>query len=159
MSLITLFPLLGFVRIAEKNGALVSCTLVSPEIAREHESACIGTRRETALECAAAVQLAEYLEGRRTAFDLPLSPQGTEFQRCVWTVLCGIDYRCVISYKEVASRCGNSRAARAVGMANHANPLPIFIPCHRVIAADGSPGGYGLGVALKLRLLALESGR
>ena len=104
-------------------------------------------------------QLEEYFAGRRTTFDLPLRPAGTPFQQRVWAVLRTIPYGRTMSYGEVAARIGNPRASRAVGMANHANPLPIVIPCHRVIGASGRLTGYAGGLAVKRLLLGLEQGR
>ena len=106
---------------------------------------------------AAAAQLREYFAGRRKEFDLPLLTEGTAFQRRVWKCLQTIPYGETISYAELARRAGNPKAARAVGSANGRNHIPIVIPCHRVIAADGSLGGFGGGLDVKQRLLALES--
>ena len=105
---------------------------------------------------AAAVQLVEYLEGKRVAFDLVLDPRGTAFQLEVWRALLAIPYGATRSYAEVARAVGRANAVRAVGAANGANPLAIVVPCHRVIAADGSLGGYRGGLPLKARLLAME---
>jgi methylated-DNA-[protein]-cysteine S-methyltransferase len=104
----------------------------------------------------ARVQLEEYLAGRRTSFDLPLSYGGTTFQHLVWSSLGEIPYGETISYAELARWVGRPQAFRAVGQANGANPLPIFLPCHRVLASGGHIGGYGGGLPLKRRLLALE---
>lgn len=104
----------------------------------------------------ASAQLQEYFSGRRRAFDLPLAPAGTEFQRRVWRALATIAYGATISYGELARRVGNPRACRAVGLANGANPLPIVVPCHRVIGANGSLTGFGGGLPIKRALLALE---
>jgi len=101
-------------------------------------------------------QLHEYFAGKRAAFDLPLAPAGTAFQRKVWRQLQEIPYGETISYGELARRIGNPKASRAVGSANGANPLPIVIPCHRVIAGDGTLGGFGGGLPAKQTLLALE---
>jgi methylated-DNA-[protein]-cysteine S-methyltransferase len=87
-------------------------------------------------------QLREYFSGKRQTFDLPLAPAGTPFQRSVWRRLEQIPYGKTISYAELAERTGKPKASRAVGQANGRNPLPIVIPCHRVIAADGSLGGF-----------------
>lgn len=92
----------------------------------------------------------------RTAFTLPLAPTGTEFQRRVWQVLCRIPYGETVSYQAVAKEIGNEKAVRAVGQANHKNPIPIIIPCHRVIGANGALVGYGGGLKLKETLLGLE---
>ena len=105
---------------------------------------------------AAIGQLGEYFAGRRHSFDLPLAPRGTEFQRRVWRALTGIPYGTTISYGELARRIGQPSASRAVGLANGANPLPIVVPCHRVIGADGSLTGYAGGLHRKRFLLALE---
>src|SRR5579872_3947776 len=104
----------------------------------------------------AARQLREYFARKRAEFDLPLAPEGTPFQRAVWRQLQQIPYGQTISYGELARRVGNPKASRAVGSANGANPLPIVIPCHRVIAGDGSIGGFGGGLPTKESLLALE---
>ncbi len=106
----------------------------------------------------ASRQIEEYFAGRRRSFDLALDPQGTDFQRSVWRALMEIPYGHTISYAELARRIGRPGAFRAVGLANGANPIPIVIPCHRVIGADGSLTGYGGGLAAKKTLLALESG-
>ena len=99
-------------------------------------------------------QLTAYLQGTRTTFDLPLAPRGTSFRRRVWKGLTEIPYGQVISYGELARRIGMPGAARAVGQANGANPIPIVIPCHRVISADGTIGGFSSGLAIKRQLLA-----
>lgn len=101
-------------------------------------------------------QLNAYFAGRCRRFDLPLSPAGTEFQRRVWRALRGIPYGETISYGDLARRVGNPRASRAVGLANGANPLPIVVPCHRVIGANGTLTGFGGGLPIKRALLALE---
>lgn len=102
-------------------------------------------------------QLGEYFAGRRTKFDLPLAPRGTEFQRTVWKSLQDIPYGQTISYGELAKRVGNPKASRAVGAANGSNPIPIVIPCHRVIGANGKLTGFGGGLPTKEALLALEA--
>jgi len=107
----------------------------------------------------AELQLAEYFAGLRTAFDLELAPQGTPFQRRVWRELTTIPYGQVVSYGAIARRIGMPKAARAVGQANGRNPIPIVIPCHRVIAGDGSIGGFSSGLDIKRGLLALEQVR
>lgn len=102
-------------------------------------------------------QLREYFAGKRADFDLPLAPEGTEFQRSVWRRLQEIPYGETISYGELARRVGNPKASRAVGAANGQNPIPIVIPCHRVIGANGKLTGFGGGLPTKERLLALEA--
>ncbi|MGH8077557.1 MAG: methylated-DNA--[protein]-cysteine S-methyltransferase [Lysobacter sp.] len=101
-------------------------------------------------------QLDEYFNGNRREFDLPLSPRGTPFQRDVWRALQRIPYGATISYAELARWIGKPSAMRAVGAANGRNPLPIVVPCHRVIGADGSLTGFGGGLPTKQFLLALE---
>ncbi|HVQ12847.1 MAG TPA: methylated-DNA--[protein]-cysteine S-methyltransferase [Vicinamibacterales bacterium] len=103
-------------------------------------------------------QLMEYFAGTRRQFDLPLAPAGTPFQQRVWAALLDIPYGHTISYGELASRIGQKSASRAVGLANGSNPLPIVIPCHRVIGANGKLTGYGGGLPIKERLLAHERG-
>ena len=101
-------------------------------------------------------QLRAYFAGELTDFDLPLAPQGTEFQQNVWAELCNIPYGETMSYGELARRIGNPKACRAVGLANGSNPIPIIIPCHRVIGSNGKLTGYGGGLPIKEKLLALE---
>jgi methylated-DNA-[protein]-cysteine S-methyltransferase len=104
-------------------------------------------------------QLAAYFAGELRQFDLPLAPRGTAFQLAVWRELQGIPFGETISYAELARRIGQPRAVRAVGSANGRNPLPVVIPCHRVIGSDGRLTGYAGGLDLKRRLLALEGCR
>jgi methylated-DNA-[protein]-cysteine S-methyltransferase len=111
---------------------------------------------ETALERRAARELQEYLAGRRSDFTVPLRPQGTAFDRRVWGAVAAVPYGETVTYGEIARRIGKAGGARAVGSANGRNPIPIVIPCHRVVAAGGKLGGYGGGLPLKRRLLDLE---
>jgi len=104
----------------------------------------------------AVKQIVEYLESKRREFDLTVDLRGTEFQLKVWDALLEIPYGETRSYSEIAARVGKPNAVRAVGSANGANPVSLVVPCHRVIAADGKLGGYGGGLALKRRLLAIE---
>jgi methylated-DNA-[protein]-cysteine S-methyltransferase len=101
-------------------------------------------------------QLKAYFAGDLENFDLQLAPEGTPFQLGVWRTLCEIPYGETISYGELASRIGNPKASRAVGLANGSNPIPIVIPCHRVIGSNGKLTGYGGGLPIKEKLLALE---
>ena len=101
-------------------------------------------------------QLVEYFQGVRQSFDLPLNLKGTAFQVLVWRGLEQIPYAGVISYRDLAETVGRPKAFRAVGQANHRNPIPIIIPCHRVIGSDGSLTGYGSGVWRKQWLLEHE---
>ena len=105
---------------------------------------------------ASEAQLAEYFAGTRTSFDLPLAPQGTAFQLQVWHELARIPFGATISYAQLAQRIGKPEAVRAVGAANGRNPLPIVLPCHRVIGADGALVGFGGGLPTKQFLLRLE---
>lgn len=104
----------------------------------------------------AITQLREYFAGTRRHFELALAPRGTPFQLAVWQALRAIPYGQTISYGEIAQRLGRPEAARAVGLANGANPLPVIVPCHRVIGADGSLTGFGGGLPIKRALLHLE---
>ncbi len=101
-------------------------------------------------------QLIEYLDGTRKFFDLPLAPEGTEFQKKVWNTLMGIPYGSTASYKEIAEKIDCPKGFRAVGLANNRNPIPIIIPCHRVIGTNGSLTGYAGGLWLKESLIDLE---
>ncbi len=101
-------------------------------------------------------ELTEYFDGARRCFDLPLAPEGTDFQKTVWGQLQRIPYGETRTYGELAAMTGNARASRAVGMANHCNPILVLIPCHRVIGSDGSLTGYAAGIEAKEYLLRLE---
>ena len=105
---------------------------------------------------AAAMQLAEYFAGERQDFDVPLTAAGTDFQQLVWAELVEIPYGETISYGELARRVGKPSASRAVGLANGRNPVPIMVPCHRVIGANGTLTGYGGGIERKQWLLTHE---
>ena len=118
-----------------------------------------GAPEPTPLLLEACRQLREYFAGQRRSFQLPLAPQGTPFQQQVWQALAEIPYGETRTYGEIAEAIGRKGASRAVGAANHRNPLPIFIPCHRVIGANGSLTGYAGGLETKRFLLALESGQ
>jgi methylated-DNA-[protein]-cysteine S-methyltransferase len=106
----------------------------------------------------AATQLHEYFAGERTEFDLPLSPEGTDFQRRVWAMLREIPYGKTTTYGTIARELGDPKTVRAVGLANGRNPIAVIIPCHRVIGANGSLVGFGGGLDRKRALLDLESG-
>ena len=118
--------------------------------------ACEEAGERTPLLDEAVRQLKEYFAGERLEFNLPLNPEGTEFQQKVWKALTGIPYGETRSYGEIARAIGREKACRAVGMANHNNPISIIIPCHRVVGADGSLTGYGGGLDKKRFLLKLE---
>lgn len=126
--------------------------LAKPEICWQHEPDLLPS---------VAAQLAEYFAGKPYAFDLdafelPCAFTGTDFQREVWQALMRIPYGKTCSYGDIARHIGRPNAVRAVGAANGANPIPIIVPCHRVIAANGSLHGFGGGLALKQQLLQLE---
>jgi methylated-DNA-[protein]-cysteine S-methyltransferase len=146
MPQLSLHTPLGDLTLSEEDGAIVAL-----DWGRGRDQA------PTPLLLRARDQLQDYFDGVRTSFDLPLAPHGTAFQRRVWDALCTIPAGQTRSYLDIARQVG-CRAARAIGQANGANPIPILIPCHRVVAADGSLGGYsgGEGGATKRYLLDLE---
>jgi len=111
---------------------------------------------ETELIKKAFNEFKEYLSGARKNFDIPLEPDGTEFQLKVWEALKSIPYGETCSYKDIAEKVGSPKAYRAVGLANNKNPISIFIPCHRVIGSNGKLIGYGGGLDVKEFLLKLE---
>ncbi len=141
---------LGAMGLGEEKGALVRLCLPGEDVPQT-------VRRETALLSQGRRQLLEYLSGARQRFDLLLAPEGTDFQRRVWAALLEIPWGETATYGELARRIGSPRAVRAVGQANHHNPIPILIPCHRVVGADGGLAGYRGGMELKKKLLLLES--
>ena len=154
---------LGTFHVAAVDGCVVHSAL--PETSREQFARELRARfpavafaerqSEPVLE-AAAIQLDEYARGKRHDFDVPLRPTGTAFQRAVWDALAAIPFGEVRTYAEVAREVGKPAAFRAVGQANHRNPVAPFIPCHRVVASGGGLGGYGGGLLLKRRMLELE---
>ena len=105
---------------------------------------------------AAEIQLNEYFAGARREFEIPIRPEGTPFQQKVWRALMEIPYGDTRAYSEIAAAVGSPRAARAVGMANHLNPIPVVVPCHRVVGKDGALTGYASGLEMKAALLELE---
>ena len=115
-----------------------------------------GADAAAAVSARAARAARDYLAGQRRTLDVPLDLLGTPFQVEVWSALRRVPYGRTISYAELARRAGRPRAVRACGSANGANPVPLFVPCHRTIASDGTLGGFGGGLALKRRLLRLE---
>lgn len=115
-----------------------------------------GKESDTPVLSQTRLELAEYFRRERQVFQVPLAPQGTPFQRLCWQALLQIPYGEIISYGTLAQRIGHPKAFRAVGGANHRNPISILIPCHRVVGVDGSLTGYGGGLAKKEFLLQLE---
>ena len=120
------------------------------------KQACNEREKRSKLADMAVLQLEEYFSGKRSSFSLPMAPAGTQFMQDVWQALVTIPYGEVRSYRDIAKAIGNPKACRAVGMANNRNPLPIIIPCHRVIGANGKLVGYAGGLGCKEKLLALE---
>lgn len=129
------------------------CRLALEEPSRFRPEVALG---ETPLLAEAARQLDAYFAGKRRSFDLPLSLQGTPFQKEVWQALLTIPYGQTCCYGDIAAKVGRPKASRAVGMANHNNPVIIIVPCHRVVGKDGSLTGYGGGLDVKQYLLELE---
>lgn len=112
--------------------------------------------KESPLTLKAFLQIKEYFARKRKTFTLQLDPKGTIFQKSVWKILCTIPYGKTLSYGEVAKILGNPKSARAIGNANHHNPIAILIPCHRVISSNGAINGYASGIQRKIELLELE---
>ncbi len=143
---------LGLLLLVAEDGALCRLSMLDAAPAADDAP---GRRDDRALAGVRA-QLDEYLAGGRRDFEVPLRLQGTAFQQRVWAALCEIPYGGTISYGELARRVGTPGGSRAVGLANGRNPVSIVVPCHRVIAADGTLGGYGGGLERKRALLDLE---
>jgi methylated-DNA-[protein]-cysteine S-methyltransferase len=141
---------LGKLGIVEQNDNITDVYFANDVIPQEAEIV------ETTLISEAFSQLDAYFAGQRKEFSLPLAPQGTDFMQTVWKALCTIPYGTTASYKDIAIAINNPKAVRAVGQANSKNPIPIFIPCHRIIASNGKLGGYSGGLEIKAFLLALE---
>lgn len=142
---------IGKMGITEKDNAISNVFLAD-------KNSTLAELQETSLIKEAHSQLDAYFKGKLHDFSLPLNPDGTAFQKQVWTALCQIPYGKTQSYGETANAIGKPKAARAIGMANHNNPIMIIIPCHRVIGKNGKLVGYGGGIDIKEKLLALESG-
>lgn len=142
---------IGKIGIAEKNGKVTNLYFANDKLPQDIEIC------ETPILKEASHQLKSYLAGKIEAFSLPLEPNGTVLMKQVWSSLCEIPYGKTVSYKRIADKIGKPNAARVVGLANSRNPIPIFIPCHRVVGADGSLIGYRGGIDLKMKLLCLES--
>lgn len=144
----------GLLCIVENRGAIVGIQPGKGHV----PPGCSCVEEKTPLLLRAAGELCEYFSGLRTRFDLPLNPAGTPFQRAVWQALTEIPCGETRTYSQIAARVGRPRACRAVGMANHCNPVMIVIPCHRVVGSDGSLTGYASGLSVKEYLLGLERG-
>lgn len=143
---------IGEIGIGEKNGAIVRVTFGRELGGLPPDFEMV----ETPLLKLAAVEILEYLAGKRKEFDVPLAPEGTPFQKSVWNALQTIPYGETATYGEIAAAVGNPKAARAIGRANHDNPIAILIPCHRVVGANGKLTGYAAGLEIKSALLAIE---
>lgn len=141
---------LGPLRLVGNEAGLTHLLFPGQELAGDMEE------RDSPLLHQAALELGEYFARRRKCFTVSLQPIGTAFQRQVWSALLEIPYGQTVCYGDIAKKLGKPGGAQAVGQANSANLLPIFIPCHRVIASDGSLGGYSLGLEAKRVLLRLE---
>ena len=139
----------GRIRIVAEDGAIRQLWFVGDEVPLRPS--------DDPVLVEAVRQLEEYFTGRRTSFDLPLSPQGSAFQRKVWAALQEIPYGETVSYGELAGSLGLLNGARAVGAANGQNPIAIVVPCHRVIGANGRLIGYAAGLDRKRVLLELEA--
>ena len=141
---------IGKIGITEKNGEITNLYFESDGLPPDLHI------NETPALREAARQLDAYLAGKLKEFSLPLAPEGTVFMKQTWAKLCEIPYGKTATYNEIAVKTGSPKASRAVGMANHRNPIPIFIPCHRVIGSNGKLTGYRGGLELKKSLLDLE---
>lgn len=150
MNAIVIKSPIGNLGIEEKAGYLVRIDLFG-EISQN------AIVNETPVLTETKKQLYEYFNGERKKFNLPIHFDGTEFQKKVWTELMDVPYGTLISYKELAEKIGCFKGYRAVGSANHVNPLPILIPCHRVIQSNGALGGYAGGRDMKQFLIDLEN--
>ncbi len=144
---------IGNIGITEENGLVTKLFFETDSIPEDI------TIKETAVIKEAFHQLEAYLGGELQTFSLPLSPQGTDFMRTVWNALCAVPYGKTASYKEIAIAAGSPKAARAVGLANNKNPIPLFIPCHRIIGTNGKLVGYRGGLDIKKILLDIEKRR
>lgn len=142
---------IGKIGIAENNGSITNVYFANDRVPKDIEVYEAPVLKE------AAQQLESYLAGQLTTFSLSLEPDGTAFMKLVWGSLCEIPYGRTVSYKNVADKIGKPNAARAVGLANNRNPIPIFIPCHRVIGTNGSLVGYRGGLDLKNKLITMET--
>ena len=142
---------LGKIVIAEENNKITDVFFENDKLEGKY------IINETDVLRQAALQLEEYFQGKRKTFSLDLAPEGTDFMKKVWKELSNIPYGQTVCYKDIAIAIGNEKACRAVGMANNRNPIPIFIPCHRVIGKNGALVGYSSGVDIKVKLLELES--
>ena len=150
------FPV-GEIGVACSDAGLYEVNLCSPVARLQMGAFASYGDRKAILARRALGEIDEFLNGRRREFTVPLDLNGTPFQMLVWQELLKIPYGETRSYAEIARAVGRPKAARAVGMANHWNPVAIIVPCHRVVASDGSLGGYAGGLEMKSRLLEIEA--
>lgn len=150
ISKLTVTTPIGLLQIITTDKAIVSATPT------DHEENIVGNEAANKLAQECKVELAEYFAGKRKKFDLPLKQEGTQFQKKVWQELKQIPYGETKTYGEIAKLIDKPKASRAIGMANHNNPILILVPCHRVIGADGSLTGYAAGIEAKKYLLEFE---
>lgn len=141
--------MIGPITLTQSQGVITALSFTGEKAGQVYE--------ETPLLGEAARQITDYLKGKRKEFDFPYQAKGSLFQEKIWEILKTIPYGERWTYKEVAQKAGNPKAARAVGMANHHNPLAIIIPCHRVIGSNGRLVGYAGGLTIKETLLKIES--
>ena len=142
----------GKLRLIASDKGLVAIDVQNVRVASDQETSASAQKVLSATK----KQLEQYFAGKRTNFDIPLDLEVTDFQQQAWRALCRIPYGKTISYGQQAKNIKKPKAFRAVGSANGKNPIPIIVPCHRVVAGDGSLGGYSLGLKMKKQLLALE---
>ncbi|MCP5514387.1 MAG: methylated-DNA--[protein]-cysteine S-methyltransferase [Spirochaetales bacterium] len=142
--------ILGKIGIAEESGIIKHLIFENDKMIPDAEL------KETEVLREAFRQLDAYLTGNLRVFTLPLDPDGTDYMKKIWKLLQKIPYGETASYKDIAASSGNDKASRAVGLANNRNPLPVFIPCHRVIGSNGNLVGYGGGLDIKKKLLDIE---
>lgn len=150
MNSLTMNTPIGPLQLLAENGALVAIKFPG-----QHSQSTAANEEDETLS-SAKQQLEAYFSGQRRKFDLPLAASGTAFQKQVWKALVAIPYGQLRSYRDIADSIGKTRAVRAVGAANGRNPLPIVVPCHRVIGSDGSLTGFAGGIETKRLLLQLE---
>ncbi len=142
---------IGRIGIEEKKGEICGVYFKDKRLPQEVDI------YETEILKEASYQLNKYLSGKLKTFSLPLAPSGTGFMQEVWQLICEIPYGKTFTYKELAEKVGRPKAARAIGLACNRNPIPIFIPCHRVVGSNGKLNGYLGGIDIKERLLLLEA--
>jgi methylated-DNA-[protein]-cysteine S-methyltransferase len=160
-------PVSGALGVGSVDGVHTVDTPIGPLLLRAHDGCLSRIEFGSPAACGSSAppfpeaegQLHSYFAGELERFELPLAPVGTAFQRSVWDALAEIPYGTTTTYSELAARIGRPNACRAVGAANGRNPLPVVVPCHRVIGATGALTGYGGGVELKRHLLAFETAK